>query len=270
MEIAALSANPPVPPGEFLAEVSAGMALSDSQSDMVMSQIAASEGASEALNGTASAGYMAYLAGDAFQMAGKGFQIVTMVKTVTDGESSTSSGIKGTLASYKAMNSEQRAAWKLANPEEYAKLSSATTKGVSASKNVTETVTETTSDTVKTVTKTTTQILKAADTLEVIGRIASAAGIVGEAAAIIIQTATTATQYAEQAAYNDAFSAAVTKATTPLGVSDLKTMMSTGEAMTYLMAAMGGGNPNAIDSTNILTAKPDMPLSQILNIEKHF
>jgi hypothetical protein len=34
---------------------------------------------------------------------------------------------------------------------------------------------------------------------------------------------------------------------------------------------MASGNPNAIDSTNILnTAKPDMPLSQILNIEKNF
>ena len=97
------------------------------------------------------------------------------------------------------------------------------------------------------------------------------AGVVGEAAAIILQTATTATQYAEQAAYNDAFSAAVNKAHKPIGVSDLKTMMSSGEAMTYLMAAMASGNPNAIDSTNILnTAKPDMPLSQILNIEKNF
>jgi hypothetical protein len=34
---------------------------------------------------------------------------------------------------------------------------------------------------------------------------------------------------------------------------------------------MASGNPNAIDSNNILnTAKPDMPLSQILAIEKSF
>jgi hypothetical protein len=269
MEIAALSANPPVPPGEFLAEVSTGMVLTDSQSDMVMSQIAASEGASEVLNGTASVGYTAYLTGDAFQMAGKGFQIVTQVKTITGSENTGTSEIKGSLQAYKNMSLDERIAWKAANPEEAAKLSSATSKGVNAGKNVTETVTDTTSDVTKT-TKTVTTVLDAADTLEAVGRIASAAGIVGEAAAIIIQTATTATQYAEQAAYNDAFSAAVTKATKPLGVSDLKTMMSTGEAMTYLMAAMGGGNPNAIDSTKILTAKPDMPLSQILNIEKNF
>src|SRR6185437_7560742 len=102
MEIAALSANPPVPPDDFLAEVSMGMALTDSQSDMVISQIAASEGASEALNGTASAGYMAYLTGDAFQMVGKGFQIVTMVKTITSTENTGGSGMKGTLQAYKA------------------------------------------------------------------------------------------------------------------------------------------------------------------------
>jgi hypothetical protein len=269
MEIAALSANPPIPPGDFLAEVSAGMVLTDSQSDMVMSQIAASGGASEVLNGTASAGYTAYLTGDAFQMAGKGFQIVTAVKTITGIEDTGTSEIKGTMQAYKNMSLDERIAWKTANPEAYDQIEQATLKGLKGSKTTTEIASETTSDVTKT-TKTITTVLDAADTLEAVGRIASAAGIVGEAAAIIIQTATTATQYAEQAAYNDAFSAAVAKATKPLGVSDLKTMMSTGEAMTYLMAAMGGGNPTAIDSTKILTAKPDMPLSQILNIEKHF
>ena len=44
--------------------------------------------------------------------------------------------------------------------------------------------------------------------------------------------------------------------------------LGTGEAMTYLMAAMASGDPNAI-STSFNTAKPDMPLSQILNIEKN-
>jgi hypothetical protein len=162
------------------------------------------------------------------------------------------------------MTSEQRIAWKNANPDEYAKVKAGLTAKSS------ETVTETTADTTK-VTKTTSTVLEAADTLEALGRVVSVAGIVGEVAGIVIQTASTAAQYAEQASYNDAFSAAVNKATTPLGVSDLKTMMSSGEAMTYLMAAMASGNPNAIDTSNILnTNKPDMPLSQILNIEKNF
>jgi S-methylmethionine-dependent homocysteine/selenocysteine methylase len=131
----------------------------------------------------------------------------------------------------------------------------------------TETTTGTTSEVTK-VSKTTTTILDAADTLEAVGRVVSVAGIVGEAAAIIIQTASTATQYAEQASYNDAFAAAVNKATTPIDINGLKTMMSTGEAMTYLEAAMASGNPNAISTST--TAKPDMPLNQILAIEKNF
>jgi filamentous hemagglutinin family protein len=265
MEMAALSANPPVPPDEFLAEVSTGLALTTSQSDSVVAQAAASEAASEALNGTASAGYLAYLAGDSFQIGGKGMQIMTVVTTITNAETAgTGTAEPGTMAAYKAMSREERAAWRLNDPDAYNELMSNVSKGA---KTVT-TTTETTADTAKSVTKTTTTVLDAADTLEAVGRIASVAGIVGEAAAIIIQTATTATQYAEQASYNNAFSAAVTKATTPLGVSDLKTMMSTGEAMTYLMAAMASGNPQQM-TTGTSTAKPDMPLSQILNIEKN-
>jgi len=268
MEMAALSANPPVPPDDFLKEVSMGMVLTDAQSDLVMSQIAATEAASEVLNGTESAGYLAYLTGTSFQMGGKGFQTVTMVKNITGKETAvtTASDIKGTYNAFKNMSTEERAVWKAANPEEYAKITAYARNAVNGTKTATETVTETTSDATKAATKTVTTVLKAADTLEVIGRIASAAGIVGEAAAIIIQTATTATQYAEQAAYNDAFSAAVNKANKPLGASDLKNMMSSGEAMTYLEAAMAGGNPNAMTVGG--GAKPDMPLSQILNIEK--
>lgn len=271
MEMAALSANPPVPPGEFLEEVSTGLALTASQSDLVQQQAAAGEAASEALNGTATAGYLAYLAGNSFQIGGKGLQIMTVVSKITTAETvGTVTAKPGTMAAYKAMSQEERAAWKLNNPDAYKELITNTEKGATTASKTVTTTTETTADTAKTVSKTTTTVLEAADTLEAVGRIASVAGIVGEAAAIIIQTATTATQYAEQAAYNDAFSAAVTKATKPLGVADLKAMMSTGEAMTYLMADMASGNPNAIDSTKILTAKPDMPLNQILAIEKNF
>jgi hypothetical protein len=264
MEMAALSANPPVPPGDFLAEASAGMVLTDSQSDLVLAQMSAGEEASEALNGTASAGYLAYIASDAFVLGGKGLQIVTAITKITGAETSSTSKTTGLIATYKGMSSEQRVAWKNANPDEYAKVKAGLTAKSS------ETVTETTADTTK-ATKTTTTVLAAADSLEAVGRVVSVLGIVGEAAGIVIQTASTAAQYAEQASYNDAFSAAVNKAMSPLGVSDLKTMMSSGEAMTYLMAEMASGNPNAIDSSNILnTAKPDMPLSQILNIEKNF
>ncbi len=42
-------------------------------------------------------------------------------------------------------------------------------------------------------------------------------------------------------------------------------MVSDGKATTYMMAMTAGGNPNAID-TSFSTAKPDMPLNQILNI----
>ena len=41
MEFAALSANPPVPPTDFLTEASAGMVLTDSESDMVLAQMSA-------------------------------------------------------------------------------------------------------------------------------------------------------------------------------------------------------------------------------------
>jgi hypothetical protein len=143
------------------------------------------------------------------------------------------------------------------------------TNTVNEASKITETTTETTSKAVTETVETTSKILAAADTLEAIGRVVAVAGIAGEAVAIVLQTAASATLYAEQAAYNDAFSTAVTKATKPLGISDLKTMMSTGEAMTYLMAAMSTGDPQAL-STSFKANKPDMPLSQILAIEKNF
>ncbi len=281
MEMAALSANPPVPPGDFLAEASAGMVLTDSQSDLVIAQIGASADAADVLNGTASAAYLAYLAGDAFQMGGKGLQIVTVIKTI--GNATKEIKVGGGITSYKAMTPEQRAEWRAkyrnntspkSGGETSSETSSETTKGTNTATEtgkVTTTSTETTTDTTKVTTTTSRTLLAAADTLEAIGRVVAVAGIAGEAAAIVLQTAATATEYAEQASYNDAFSAAGNNAMKPISVSDLKTMVSSGEAMTYLMAAMASGNPNAIDSGNILnTAKPDMPLSQILAIEKNF
>ena len=218
---------------------------------------------------------MTYLTGQTFSVLGKGW--TTFNSSVKD-EAVVPEQIKNAFNENGTIN---RAVYNKLTPEQRAQirqLRDAKESGgdVETSTNVENTGSEagkgasTTTSEVKTGTTVVKDIDTTFDVVETVGRIASVAGVVGEAAAIILQTATTATQYAEQATYNDAFSAAVNSALKPIGVSDLKAMMSSGQAMTYLMAAMGGGNPNAIDSTNILTAKPDMPLSQILNIEKNF
>jgi hypothetical protein len=281
MEMAALSANPPVPPNDFLAEASAGMVLTDSQSDTVLSQMAAQAAAADALDGTATATDMTYLVGAGFQLGGKSFQTVANVKVIYESENKATMNLPDNLKNWKEMSPKDRqaiAAENRANKSsssgensgETSSETSKTTETTTETSKVTETTTETTESTVKETMQVTTKVLEAADTLEAIGRVVSAAGIVGEAVAIVTQTAATAALYAEQATYNDAFTAAVNNANKPLGVSDLKTMMSTGEAMTYLMAAMAGGNTTTMDSTAIVnTAKPDMPLSQILNIEKN-
>ena len=49
-------------------------------------QAGAAAQAADALAGTASATDMAYLTGTGFQMAGKGLQIMTIVKTISDVE----------------------------------------------------------------------------------------------------------------------------------------------------------------------------------------
>lgn len=265
MEMAALSANPPIPPSDFLAEAGLGMVLTGPQSDLVLAQMSAGEEVSEYLNGTASAGYLAYIGGTAFELGGKGLKIATTITEMNPEEES--SGLQGTWAAYRKMTQEQRKQWKLDNPDEWSKLSKSQKTVSGGTETATET-TETTTEVTKT-TQTTTKVLEAADTLELVGRVASVAGIVAEAGAILLQTAATATQYAVAQAYNDAFSAAVNNAMTPIGVAQLKTMMSTGEAMTYLEAAMAGGNPSAID-TSFKALKPDMPLSQIVNITKGF
>jgi hypothetical protein len=276
MEIAALSANPPVPPNDFLYEASDGMIVSASQAQTMLAETGAIGDLESVMNGTASAAYMTYLTGQTFSVLGKGW--TTFNGSVKD-EAVVPEQIKNAFDKNGSIN---RAVYNKLTPEQRAQirqLRDAKESGgdVETSTNVENTGSEagkgasTTTSEVKTGTTVLKDIDTTFDVVETVGRIASVAGVVGEAAAIILQTAITATQYAEQAAYNDAFSAAVKNALNPIGVSDLKAMMSSGQAMTYLMAEMAGGNPNKIDSTNILTnAKPDMPLSQILAIEKNF
>jgi len=265
MEMAALSANPPIPPGDFLAEASLGMVLTGAQADLVLAQKSAGYEVAEYLNGTASAGYLAYINGTGFELGGKGLKIATSVTKITEGEEEGVS-LQGTWRAYRAMTSEQKKQWQLDNPDEWSQLKQSMKTTSTGTQTATET-TETTTETTK-VTQTTTKILTAADTLEAVGRVAAVAGVVGEVGAILLQTAATATEYAVAQAYNDAFTASVNKAMTPIGVDQLKAMMKTGEAMTYLEALMAGGNPDAID-TSFKAVKPDMPLNQIVNITKN-
>ena len=283
MEIAALSANPPVPPGDFLDEASDGMVVSSSQAELMLAQMGATGTLVSVMNGTATATEMAYLSGQTFSVLGKGWttfngsleqelgQVPVKLEDVLTKNGNINNAIYRKLPANvrQELLREFNVKGGFKNPDSTGtetETSTSTSTGSDAGKGA-STATNTAKET-ETVLKDTTT---AFDVVETVGRIASVAGVVGEAAAVIIQTITTATQYAEQASYNDAFSAAVNNALKPIGVSDLKAMMSSGKAMTYLMAEMAGGNPNAIDSSNILkTTKPDMPLSQILNIEKNF
>ncbi len=185
MEIAALSANPPVPPADFLNEISYGMVMTDSQAQTLLAQMGAIGDLESVMNGTASATYMAYLTGQTFSVLGKGWTTFSdksgnEVEVPEKVEQAFDKNGNINRAVYNKLTPEQR---KLIRDERDAKnaKSGSDTEAENVGTDATKVGGEAT-DAGKEASEITKDITTTFDTIETIGRVASVTGIVGEAA----------------------------------------------------------------------------------------
>ena len=237
-EMSILSTMPPLPPTELLSEVSYGMTLSDAQANAMLAQLTAAHDLQTGIKNTEAGLYSIDTAGYLAQVTG--FNVNSSQVAKIFGTKLTKIFIPGVTKTVSIENARDA---KGGGGVEIKTGGGGGGGGKSAAE-------------------------AAGDILEAAGKVASVLSVFTEVAGAVLQIGLTAQAYSDQAKFNNDFSAAVTSALTPISVADLKSMVSDGKAMTYMMAMTAGGNPNAID-TSFSTAKPDMPLNQILNITKN-
>ncbi|MDB5393802.1 MAG: hypothetical protein JWM91_1308, partial [Rhodospirillales bacterium] len=240
-EMAILSANPPVPPADFLNQVQAGFILTGNQTVTMAGLNAQVSAFGDAITGAQGISEFAELARAGIQLSGNGANTKTLVaKMPSLGKTILPNAKKGLSLLNEKVSSAKKAL--------------ATAK-----------------DTGEDVSKAASRLQQAEDAAKIVvtaGDVVASVGVVLEVVGNAVQIGMAAAAYAQAADYNTAFQKAVNAANQPVTASDLKAMMSNSagqqQIFNYLSTQLAtAGQPPA-------PTQSYMTLSAILKITQSF